>query len=153
MIHDFTPISALAGGALIGSSASLLLWTIGQVEGISGIWGGLVRPVSTMRVTLGARPWVDWRLAFLGGLAAGAVVLLLAMPASIVAPQTRSAWAVIGAGLLVGFGTCMGNGCTSGHGVCGLARFSVRSVVAVLGFVGVGIAVATAIGWLAGGVI
>lgn len=151
MIHDFTPVSAVVGGALIGLSASLLLLTTGKVAGISGIWGGLVQPMSLMRVPIGGE--VSWRIAFLGGLAVGALALLLVSPGVFADPATRSTWAVIGAGLLVGVGTRMGTGCTSGHGVCGLSRFSVRSLVAVLTFMAVGFALATTIGWLAGGVL
>ena len=152
MIHDFTPVAAVVGGALIGLSASLMLWTTGQVAGISGIWGGLVQPLSLMRVVVGAGDLL-WRILFVGGLAAGALLLWLLVPQVIAAPETRSTWAVISAGLLVGVGTRMGSGCTSGHGVCGLTRFSVRSLVAVLVFMGVGFALATAIGWFAGGVV
>ncbi len=138
MIHDFTPISALVGGVLIGLSASLMLWTTGQVAGISAIWGGLVQPVSMMRVVLGAGD-LAWRLAFVLGLAVGALALVVAMPAVIAAPATRSTWAVLGAGLLVGVGTRMGSGCTSGHGICGIARFSKRSTVATSVFMAAGI--------------
>ena len=152
MIHDFTPVSAVAGGALIGLSASLLLLATGKVAGISGIWGGLVQPVSLLRVPLGGAD-LGWRVAFLGGMAVGAALLVVAAPGVLADPATRSTWAVIGAGLLVGVGTRMGSGCTSGHGVCGLTRFSLRSLVAVLTFMAVGFAVATAIGWLAGGVV
>ncbi len=119
---------ALAGGAMIGGAAALLLATHGRVAGISGVVGSLLPPVPSDR---------GWRLAFmLGLLAAGAVGALIA-PAAIGA-SVRSSATVLVAGLLVGFGTRMGSGCTSGHGVCGLSRRSPRSLVAVLVFMATG---------------
>jgi uncharacterized membrane protein YedE/YeeE len=123
---SFTPLASLAGGALIGVSASLMLLLDGRVAGISGILGGAVRPV---------RGDTGWRVAFLAGLVAGAIALALLHPAAITASDTGVALPiVVGAGLLVGVGTQLGSGCTSGHGVCGISRLSVRSMVATLTF-------------------
>jgi uncharacterized membrane protein YedE/YeeE len=131
-------ILALAGGALIGVASALLYLTHGRVAGISGILGGLLPPAAPDRA---------WRTAFIGGLlAAGAVAALVAPSA--VGAATRSQLAVVIAGLLVGFGTSMGSGCTSGHGVCGLSRGSTRSFAAVMTFMATGALTA----WIAGGV-
>jgi hypothetical protein len=114
----------LLGGIMIGLSAVLLLWSIGRIAGISGIASGALE---------GARGDRAWRFAFLAGMMiAGAIVLqfLPAPPRS----QTGPAVLLLTAGFLVGFGTRLGNGCTSGHGVCGLGRFSRRSLVAVAVF-------------------
>lgn len=124
------PWAAVAGGALIGAAAVVLLATTGRVAGISGIAAGSVR------ATPGDR---GWRWAFLLGLltAAGGVLYWQAVPGQAPRNLLRDAlpaWQLIGAGLLVGFGTRLGNGCTSGHGVCGLARGSKRSLLAVLVF-------------------
>jgi uncharacterized membrane protein YedE/YeeE len=116
---------ALAGGVLIGLAATLLLWLNGRVAGVSGIVNGVLFP---------ARGEVAWRLAFLLGLVLAAGAYMALVPG---APQPRTdfpRWALVAAGLLVGFGTRMGNGCTSGHGVCGIARLSPRSIAAVLVF-------------------
>lgn len=122
----FTPLSATAGGVLIGVSAVLLMAMIGRIAGISGIVGALLLP----------RPAADWgwRLAFVIGLIAGPLVLALVSgaPAPIQFPMGPAVMAV--AGFLVGIGSMLGNGCTSGHGVCGLARLSARSLVATASF-------------------
>jgi uncharacterized membrane protein YedE/YeeE len=126
----------LAGGALIGTAALLLYATLGRIAGISGIaygglWGGA-----------GDRAW---RWLFLGGLVAGgwiASIAFEALPAPGAFSNATLALA-IGSGLLVGIGTRMGNGCTSGHGVCGLARLSPRSLISVLVFMGAGMLTAT----------
>lgn len=124
------PWAAVAGGALIGAAAVVLLATTGRVAGISGIAAGSVR------ATPGER---GWRWAFLLGLlaAAGGVLYWQAVPGQAPRSLLRDAlpaWQLVGAGLLVGFGTRLGNGCTSGHGVCGVARGSMRSLLAVLVF-------------------
>jgi uncharacterized membrane protein YedE/YeeE len=141
MIENFTPVAAMLGGALIGVSASVLLWTHGRVAGISGIWGGLVRPVAGD---------LDWRAVFMTGLLAGGLVVLATTPGAFGVAAGRSLPALAGAGILVGVGTRMGSGCTSGHGVCGLSMFSPRSAVAVATFMAIGFGTATAIS-LAGG--
>lgn len=121
---NFTPITALIGGVLIGLSAAALLILNGRVAGISGILAGIFTPKS---------PDTGWRLAFLVGLLVAPAVYLLFSPlpeATIEADTTT----LIIAGLLVGIGTRFGSGCTSGHGVCGLSRFSLRSLIATFAF-------------------
>ncbi len=129
---EFTPLTALFGGALIGLSTVLLMLLTGRVAGISGILGGCLM----LRTT-----YLNWRLAFLAGLVAAPLLGALfgfALPV----PQMPASWGVIvGAGLLVGFGTRLGGGCTSGHGVCGIARLSPRSIVATVIFVATAITV------------
>jgi hypothetical protein len=129
-------MSAFGGGLMIGSAALLLYATLGRIAGVSTIAFGA-------RTTAG--PERAWRLLFLGGLVAGgwlAALLFAALPPA--GPFTAGAAALaIGAGVLVGFGTRLGNGCTSGHGVCGLARLSPRSLASVLVFMGVGMLAAT----------
>jgi uncharacterized protein len=121
-------LSGLAGGALIGAAASLLLFTHGRVAGISGAVGGLLRRDGRER---------DWRLGFLLGLVLAGVVAAVAFPAAVgISPVSLPL--VAAAGVLVGFGTRLGNGCTSGHGVCGLSRLSRRSLVATMTFMGSG---------------
>lgn len=124
----FTPVSALLGGALIGLAATLLLWSLGRIAGVSGILNDVLEQ------PLGR----GWRIAFLAGLVAAAGTWF-----AISGTQPRTGfplpWLVAG-GLLVGFGTRLGSGCTSGHGICGLARLSPRSLVAVLVFMGTGFA-------------
>lgn len=122
-IH-FTPWTALAGGLVIGLAASAFVLLNGRIAGISGILGGLLRP---------ARGDLAWRLAFLAGLIGAPLVYILFAPL----PQARieaGNGTLIAAGLLVGLGTRYGAGCTSGHGVCGLSRLSVRSLVATASF-------------------
>ncbi len=124
-------LAPLAGGALIGASAALLLLANGRIAGISGILGGLLGPAARDRA---------WRVAFLAGLLAGPWLFRLLSGGW---PEARVAasWPVlVAAGLLVGFGTRLGSGCTSGHGVCGLARLSPRSVAAVATFMAAAIA-------------
>jgi uncharacterized protein len=119
----FDPVSALIGGALIGLAAVLLMLLNGRIAGVSGILGDAL-----------AGGDGTWRLAFLAGLVA-APLLLGAVGDPLPAPLMPASWAVIiAAGLLVGFGTRLGGGCTSGHGVCGMARLSPRSIVATLVF-------------------
>ncbi|MCY1035594.1 YeeE/YedE family protein [Corallococcus sp. BB11-1] len=118
-------ILPLLGGALIGLSASLLLWLNGRIAGVSGIAGGVFGA---------ARGDRGWRLAFLAGLLGGGLLLRFAWPGTLGAPPVSSPWWLVVAGLLVGVGTRLGNGCTSGHGVCGISRGSRRSVVATLTF-------------------
>ncbi len=127
---NFTPWSALGGGLMLGLASALFILVNGRILGISGIVGGLMRPQSKD---------VGWRLSFLLGLLiAPLLYLLLVGP---VAARIDAGWAtVVVAGLLVGFGTRYGSGCTSGHGVCGLSRLSPRSLVATLAFMGAGFA-------------
>ena len=119
-MHNFTPVSGLLGGALIGLASALLMLLTGRIAGISGIFGGLL-PLNT-----GER---DWRLAFLAGLIA-APLLGAMLGAPLPHPSVpASLWVVVPSGFLVGIGCRMGGGCTSGHGVCGIARFSARSLI------------------------
>jgi uncharacterized membrane protein YedE/YeeE len=129
-------IRALLGGALIGVSASLMLAFNGRVTGISGIVGGLVHP------TAGD---VVWRALFVTGLVVGGIVAALALPGAFTGASTGIGTALV-AGLLVGVGTRVGNGCTSGHGVCGVSRLSVRSIAATLTFISTGALVVLATG-------
>jgi len=125
---EFSLIAGLVGGAMIGAAAALFLLIDGRIAGISGIVGGLID---------GRAGDIAWRIAFAAGLVAGPLLLRLLGTELTVRPQA-SLPVLIVAGLLVGFGTRLGGGCTSGHGVCGLARLSQRSMVAT------GIFIATA---------
>lgn len=127
---EFTPLSALIGGLLIGSSAVLLLWLNGRIAGVTGMITGLLVKPSTAP---------GWRLLFLIGLIAG-TVLYGWLGYSTPLRQGFPLPLLIVAGLLTGYGTAQANGCTSGHGVCGMARFSVRSLVATGTFLVVAIA-------------
>lgn len=122
---SFTPWSALAGGALIGLAAVLLLWCNGRIAGISGIAGGLWFAPGGERA---------WRWCFLVGLMLGAGAWALVAPTPVLPRQGFPVSLLLLAGLLVGYGTSLGGGCTSGHGVCGLARLSPRSLVATATF-------------------
>lgn len=117
------------GGILIGIAASLMLFWNGRVTGVSGIVSGALRPVPG--------DW-SWRLSFIGGLLAGGIVLRHLLPDPFVDFSDRGLTATLFAGLLVGFGTVMGSGCTSGHGICGISRLSLRSVVATIVFMAFG---------------
>ena len=119
---NFTPASALIGGALIGISAALLLWLNGRIAGVSGIMHGALRERRA------------WRWLFLAGLVAGAGAWLWLAPPAFVPRAGYPLPLVLLAGVLVGFGTAQSGGCTSGHGVCGISRLSVRSIAATLTF-------------------
>ena len=120
---SFTPMASLVGGVMIGVAALLLMLLHGRVMGISGILGGIVRPA--------ARDAVSWRLLFVAGALIGplAVIYLVGRPVDVV--PVASGLVLPVAGFLVGLGTAIGSGCTSGHGICGLARLSMRSAAAV----------------------
>jgi uncharacterized membrane protein YedE/YeeE len=128
-MHDFTPLRSLAGGLLIGIAASLLYAGTGRTAGISGIVGGLFSRSDGGR---------GWRVQFITGLLAGGVLLMLFAPSVFGAGTGRPLALVAVAGLLVGFGTRLGGGCTSGHGVCGLSRLSARSLIATVTFIAAG---------------
>jgi uncharacterized membrane protein YedE/YeeE len=134
-VAAFTPVRALAGGALIGAAAALLLLVAGRIAGVSGVLGGLLRP---------AAGDVGWRAAFVFGLiVAPSIVLLLGGSQ---APRIDAGYGpLVVAGLLVGVGTRYGAGCTSGHGVCGVSRLSPRSLVATAAFMAAGFATVFAI--------
>ena len=127
-------VMAAVGGGLIGLAASILLLSMGRVAGISGITGSIIKMDSDDN---------GWRISFLLGLLIGGVLLAWIVPSFFVVSPERPTWVLGVAGLFVGFGTQMGSGCTSGHGVCGISRFSVRSVTATIVFVLVGMVVAT----------
>jgi len=122
---EFTPLSGLAGGIMIGAAAALLLLVNGRIAGISGITGGVFSNIGEERT---------WRLAFLIGLVLGPLAIA-ALTGTMPEITVSASWPLlVVAGLLVGYGTRMGSGCTSGHGVCGLARLSPRSLAATATF-------------------
>lgn len=125
-MEGFTPVLSLIGGVLIGLAAIALLFFNGRIAGLSGILGGVLRP--TEGDTL-------WRAIFIAGLLAGALLILRLQPQAMQLRIAVSDPAVILGGLLVGLGTRIGNGCTSGHGVCGVGRVAPRSIVASAVFV------------------
>jgi len=128
--HAFTPWPALAGGLLIGVAAALFALLNGRIAGVSGVLGGLLQP---------RHGDVAWRVAFIAGLLAAPV--LFGLVAMVPVPRIEAGMPVlVAAGLLVGFGTRYGSGCTSGHGVCGLSRLSLRSLAATAAFMGAGFA-------------
>jgi uncharacterized protein len=118
---NFTPVSAAIGGVLIGLSAVLLMLFTGRIAGISGIFDGLINPQTSHRA---------WRAAFLAGLIAAPVTAML-VGYNVPMPQLPGSFiTIVVGGLLVGFGARLGSGCTSGHGICGIARLSPRSIAA-----------------------
>ena len=124
-------LRAAGGGLLIGLAAALMIVFNGRIAGVSGILGGLVLDRSG-----GAQ---RWRTMFLGGMVLGAF-LLTTIATSLPAPQLQTGWlGMAAAGLIVGYGTRMGSGCTSGHGVCGIARLSPRSILATITFMAFGV--------------
>ncbi|HET8936183.1 MAG TPA: YeeE/YedE thiosulfate transporter family protein [Polyangiales bacterium] len=128
-MHNFTPMSSALGGILIGIAASILLIGSGRIAGVSGILGGILVPTRGDRL---------WRWLFMLGLISAGGIASLCAP-ELIAPSPRPLPLVISAGLLVGVGTRLGNGCTSGHGVCGISRLSLRSLVATAMFIATGI--------------
>jgi hypothetical protein len=141
-LENFTPLSATAGGVLIGFAAVLLMALLGRIAGISGIASNLLPPRA-------ASDW-PWRLAFILGLVLGArLIAALGLAPLLTFPMGLPAMAV--AGLLVGFGAVIGNGCTSGHGVCGIARLSKRSLVATATFMLAAIVVTYVVRHVVGG--
>ena len=128
--NNFTPLTAIAGGAVIGLAAGTLVLLNGRIAGISGIAGGLFAA---------ARGDIGWRLAFLAGLMAAPLLFQLATPLPPVQIEAGTSTLIV-AGLMVGLGTRYGSGCTSGHGVCGISRLSARSMVATAVFMAAGFA-------------
>ena len=128
----FTPWSALAGGVLIGLAAALMVALLGRITGISGIFGSLLQGATWHSV----RQW-GWRAAFVLGLIAAPLMWQWFAPLPVMQMPSNPVVIVV-AGLLVGFGTRLGSGCTSGHGVCGLSRLSLRSLAATLMFMATG---------------
>jgi uncharacterized protein len=129
-MENFTPVSGLVGGLIIGLAATLLLLLNGRISGISGIVGGLLTPKNSD---------VGWRVVFVVGLVLGGFVYMLATGGPLIVSMQASLPVLVVAGLLVGFGTRLGSGCTSGHGICGIARLSRRSIAATLVFMGVAV--------------
>ena len=127
METDFTPLTSLLGGALIGISAVILLASHGRIAGISGIVSRLLPPSID-------RPWFMQGIIFLAGLLFAAPLWTVASGAVPLQLVSENAPLMIIAGLLVGFGSVLGNGCTSGHGVCGISRGSARSIAATATF-------------------
>ena len=131
---EFTPWASLAGGLLIGLSAAMLIALLGRIAGISAIAAALLQPPTWSNL----QHW-GWRLAFVLGLFAAPLIWKLFAPLPKMHMPSNPLVIVV-AGLLVGFGTRMGSGCTSGHGVCGLSRLSIRSLAATLTFMVAGAA-------------
>lgn len=127
-MHDFTPVPALLGGLLIGLAAALFLVTHGRTAGISGLFAGM----------LGRSGDRSTNVAFVGGLAIAGLLARLFVPSAVSTAWAPSTLAAIAAGVLVGYGTQLGGGCTSGHGLCGMSRLSPRSIVATVVFMVVG---------------
>ncbi|HBN49522.1 putative membrane protein YedE/YeeE [Thalassospira sp. MBR-102] len=132
-MENFTPYSALLGGALIGLASGLYLLLNGRIAGISGILGGLL-------TSKGPTSGRVEKLAFISGMIIAPMILLALTPINAQSIVSASWPVIIAAGLIVGFGTRLGSGCTSGHGICGLSRLSARSMVATLCFMGAGMA-------------
>jgi uncharacterized membrane protein YedE/YeeE len=119
-------MNAVIGGILIGLAVSLMLLFNGRVTGISGILGGIIKPQKND---------LNWRVAFIGGLVFGGFILQNLRPEAFIQLSSAVWFDYVIAGILVGFGTLLGNGCTSGHGVCGISRLSIRSIIATLTFI------------------
>jgi uncharacterized membrane protein YedE/YeeE len=141
-VHNFTPFASLFGGILIGLSASAMLLLEGKIAGISGICAGILQP---------GKGDMFWRSWFVAGLIAGGVLLRIFLPNAYDFGIVRSYGVLAVAGLLVGFGTRLGNGCTSGHGVCGISRLSPRSIVATVTFIATGAIVVFLVNHVVGG--
>lgn len=123
-------IYALVGGMIIGLSVSIMLLFNGRVTGISGIVNGILTP---------QKGDTAWRATFVLGLFAGGLILKFIVPQAFSGALNTPTWTIVLAGLLVGIGTIMGSGCTSGHGVCGISRLSPRSILATITFIGAGV--------------
>lgn len=139
---NFTPIESLVGGILIGLASAMLLLFNGKIAGISGIAGGLLEPDRQER---------PWRALFIAGLLVGGGIAGGVAPSAFEFALDRSLVSLIVAGLLVGFGTRLGSGCTSGHGVCGLGRLSPRSLAATITFIAAGASTVLLVRHLFGG--
>lgn len=123
-------LNAIIGGMILGVAVSFMMLFNGRVTGISGIVAGIIKPVKNE---------VSWRVLFVAGLVSGGFILRQFLPASL-EQQSTALWGdYVFAGLLVGFGTLLGNGCTTGHGVCGISRLSVRSIIATITFISFGV--------------
>lgn len=141
-MSNFTPVSALIGGGLIGLAVTIYILGLGRVAGVSGILGSLLRPRGSEAPA---------QLAFVAGLIAAPLLMGAAGMKLPAVSIDASLPVVIAGGLLVGFGTRLGGGCTSGHGICGIARFSTRSIAATMLFMAAGIAVVFVVRHVVGG--
>lgn len=141
-MQAFTPVTSLVGGVVIGLSAALLMATRGRVAGISGIVAGVLDEDAGER---------RWRRNFVVGLLLGGAALVLLHPSAFTEPRGTGLGRLVLAGLFVGYGTRLGSGCTSGHGVCGIARFAPRSLVATAVFLAVGMLTVAVFGVVGGG--
>jgi uncharacterized protein len=142
VLTTFTPESALIGGAFIGLATVLLMALLGRIAGISGIVGGLLKP---------AKGEVAWRFAFVAGLFVAPLCVWMVTGNRPVVTVNASTSLLIAGGLLVGLGTRIGAGCTSGHGVCGIARLSQRSLLATVIFIAAGMATVAVMRHVIGG--
>ncbi len=131
-IVNFTPVSALVGGALIGIGSAGMWWLLGRISGVSSILGSVISPGGAVS---------GWRIAFLAGLLSAGILAASIFSSAVHFQLDAGYGQVILAGLLVGYGTQLGSGCTSGHGVCGISRFSPRSLVATAAFMIAGVLV------------
>lgn len=138
-MHDFTPVQALIGGALIATSLAIMLIGTGRIAGLSGIFAGLLR---------GSKGDWAWRARFVAGMFVVGIAFRVARPETYDHGARVPLWAIAISGALVGLGTRASNGCTSGHGLCGMSRLSKRSIIATMVFFGVGVATATIVGHL-----
>jgi len=141
-VENFTPIQSLIGGLLIGLASVSMLYFVGRIAGISGIFGGILQA---------KHGETQWRIIFVLGLLAGGLFMQFFQPELLEFKMERSNVAIIIAGVLVGVGARLGNGCTSGHGVCGIGRMSPRSMIAVVTFMTSGAATAYVVNHLLGG--
>jgi len=137
MTTEFTPLSGAIGGSLIGLACALLLVLFGKVAGISGLIKSIFNPLAAAS---------RWKLCFMMGLLLAGVFIQVFAPELLVGELNLSPWMIIIAGLLVGAGTTLANGCTSGHGVCGMSRFSARSWVSTCTFMAIAIITANLVG-------
>jgi len=141
-VENFTPVTSTLGGLLIGMAAAVMLLASGRIAGISGIAGGILRR---------ERGDTSWRVFFVLGLALAGALVAMVDPSRFAYGITRSQGALLAAGVLVGLGTRIGSGCTSGHGVCGLSRFSRRSFAATATFMATAAATVYVINEILGG--
>lgn len=141
-MENFTPIESLSGGVLIGLASAILLFFTGRIAGISGIFGGILQA---------KHGETQWRVVFVAGLLVGGLLVNFFRPDMLQFQMDRTNFGIIAAGLLVGIGARMGNGCTSGHGVCGIGRLAPRSMMAVVIFMTAAAATAYVVNHLLGG--
>lgn len=135
-------MESIIGGIIIGFAVTIMLLFNGRVTGISGIVGGVLNPKTIDK---------NWRYLFIAGLVAGGIILKFMHPTSFIVLSKAQIADYIIAGFLVGFGTLMGNGCTSGHGVCGISRFSIRSIISTIVFITFGVISVALFKYLLGG--